>query len=489
MRTPNSAEIKLKKWAKELLQEQRIALLDKMPFLGHLALQLELVPVIDQDLPVAATDGRHLFVNPKVLSMPEKFFSLQDNEHFGHGKHPCRETDIGMNIIAHEVWHCALQHFARRGERDAVLFNYACDVEVGFILEAQKMSNLSDAYGERALLGMPAEEIYELLQLPRPTWSFLYRVRKCKYLSDDKAKNKPSEWEQIKGEMADDNSQDTMGEDRIDNSHKTNQGSSSEISDGHYPLIRVTKKKRNQNRSRNEGVKDPDFCPEQCCDDNDKELQKQWRKLVRECAAQDKAWLAKWGDMPGNLSKMLENTGKPTQNWKRLLLEYVSLTLKGEYQWLPPNRRFIHQGLYLPGRARSKEIDIVLACDTSGSTTELLPSFIAELRGMVACFGRYSLTIIQCDASIHAVNTYTNDIPIPNNKVQFIGFGGTDLRPPFDYVRTHQMTPKIFIYLTDGCGPAPDTAPQYPVIWGLVGPGTRVPASWGKKVFIPQSMK
>jgi predicted metal-dependent peptidase len=153
----------------------------------------------------------------------------------------------------------------------------------------------------------------------------------------------------------------------------------------------------------------------------------------------------------------------------------------GERQWLPPNRRYVWKNLYLPRRAKKQSIEIVLAIDTSGSTTEDLPDFLAELRGMTSAFGEYKLIIIQCDTRIRSVKEYSNDDPLPE-KLQFYGFGGTSLIPPFNYVKG-KTPPTVFIYLTDGFGDAPAKAPDYPVIWCLTKEGKK-PAKWGLEVKI-----
>ena len=82
----------------ELLAQDRQKLLMKLPFTGSLVMRLDLVPVSDARLPTAATDGDRVFVDIDFyakLSGAERLF-----------------------VLAHEVWHCALLHFLRRGDRD-----------------------------------------------------------------------------------------------------------------------------------------------------------------------------------------------------------------------------------------------------------------------------------------------------------------------------------------------------------------------------------
>ena len=39
------------------------------------------------------------------------------------------------------------------------------------------------------------------------------------------------------------------------------------------------------------------------------------------------------------------------------------------------------------------------------------------------------------------------------------------------------------LYFTDGCGPAPEKPPEYPVLWCLT-PGGQAPADWGNSIQI-----
>ena len=235
----------------------------------------------------------------------------------------------------------------------------------------------------------------------------------------------------------------------------------------------------------NENLRDPDFTPgtDQSKGDAD-DLRQKWHDGVKKAANRHGfPGHRSIGNLPGNLRALLDCQQKNTVDWKQVLLDYVSQMFGGERQWLPPNRRYVWKDLYLPRRAKQQTIEIVLAVDTSGSTTEDLPDFLAELRGMAAAFGEYKLTIIQCDTRIHSVKEYSNDDPLPE-KLQFYGFGGTSLIPPFNYVKG-KTPPTVFIYLTDGFSDAPAQAPDFPVIWCLTKGGKK-PANWGLEVKIKE---
>ena len=63
----------------------------------------------------------------------------------------------------------------------------------------------------------------------------------------------------------------------------------------------------------------------------------------------------------------------PPADWRAVLREFVSAHARNDYSWARPNRRFIAQGLYLPGLHSEELGDVVLAVDTSGSIGEQAP--------------------------------------------------------------------------------------------------------------------
>ncbi len=123
-----------------MMVEARRRLIERHPFIGSLALRLALVPTNDSRMDTATTDGTHIFVNTKYFS------ALSDDEQ--------------MAIIAHEVWHCAMKHFLRRGDRELNRFNYACDVETDLILLKDGFTIDILPY-DKEWVGQCAEWIYE----------------------------------------------------------------------------------------------------------------------------------------------------------------------------------------------------------------------------------------------------------------------------------------------------------------------------------------
>ena len=63
IRQPNAAEEVMKREAFDTMRSARTEMLMRFPFLGELAMQLKIIPVLDERLPVACTDGAAVYVN------------------------------------------------------------------------------------------------------------------------------------------------------------------------------------------------------------------------------------------------------------------------------------------------------------------------------------------------------------------------------------------------------------------------------------------
>jgi len=457
-RPPSEAEQRLKAEVGAMMIRDRALLVQRQPFVGHLAMHLDLVPVIDSRMTTACTDGTRMF-------MDAEFYRRMDPEE-------------RLGVIGHEVWHCALRHFQRKGERDRQKFNFASDVEVDLLLHQAGFKVEILPY-DPSWIGKSAEQIYDLM------YPGMERFQKddTHIYPEDLPEGKGS-GEGLKGGISDGQDDDEKGEQdgEGDGEGEGNSEGNGEGNGAGIPLSGTGSGSLTQlPRVEHDGVIDPDFQPAFSPD-----LADDWKDNLKNAVQQEMKRGSKGiGNMPGNIEDLIRDDERTaTVDWKRVLLDYVTQIFGGERQWLPPARRYVWKKLYLPSRARKETIEIVLAVDTSGSTTEDLPDFLAELRGMADAFGEYKLTIIQCDIRIHAVMEFSNEDPLPEKGLQFRGFGGTSFVEPFKYVEKElPEPPTVFIYLTDGFGEAPKKAPEYPVIWCLTGQGKK-PAEWGLEVRI-----
>lgn len=168
------------------------------------------------------------------------------------------------------------------------------------------------------------------------------------------------------------------------------------------------------------------------------------------------------GKLPGSLDRFVEGITAPKVDWRSQLQRFFTSVSKDDYSWTRPNKRFLSMGLYLPSLYSEAMGPVAIAIDTSGSiNNETLQAFGAEIRALVGSSRPSEIHVIYCDAEVNHVDKFT-----PDDDMQFKphGGGGTDFRPPFDYLLQNDIRPEVFVYLTDMMGPFPQD-PGYPVIW------------------------
>ncbi len=318
-------------------------------------------------------------------------------------------------VLAHEVWHCALSHFTRRQGRRPRLWNVAIDHEVNALLRREGLQMPNSAVYFPEHEGRNAEAVYDWLQ-SQPN------------LDDD----------------SDLLARGPLGDDHLDDEAPPEPGV---------------------------GTIDPDYAPGLSADELDR-----WPERVLAAAQQAERLQA---DLPAELQRLVEGVRRPTLPWRELLRQFVTRVFGGKRVWLPPNRRYVSRGLYLPSR-REERVRVVVALDTSGSTYGDIPDFVSEMASLMAAFGRYEVVVVHCDAAVKHVETWTPERPPPTGEgFRIHGGGGTDFRPVFDYVRDELEPPDCLVYLTDGYGDAPNRPAPYPTLWVLTADG-RAPASWGE---------
>jgi predicted metal-dependent peptidase len=171
------------------------------------------------------------------------------------------------------------------------------------------------------------------------------------------------------------------------------------------------------------------------------------------------------GELPGVLSKLIENIMHPAVPWQSVLQDFVSRTFeaKDDYSWMFPNRHYMAMGICVPG-LRSQGIGhVVVAIDTSGSLDDdMLQVFAGELNGVLDA-RPCKVSVLYCDRRIHKVVDW---VPVDGPlKLEAVGRGGTSHKPIFDYVTAHEDEPVCVVCMTDLETDTPTNPLGIPTLW------------------------
>lgn len=126
---------------------------------------------------------------------------------------------------------------------------------------------------------------------------------------------------------------------------------------------------------------------------------------------------------------------------------------------------------------------VAFGVDTSGSMgQEELRRAVSEAQGCLRAMGT-PITFLACDAAVHGV---PREIKTAAELVANLrGGGGTDFCPIFEAVEALRPKVDLFVFVTDGQGPAPAEAPRgFESIWVLVGEYATAPCTWGRQITI-----
>lgn len=455
MRPPNQKEEAVKKKAAQLLEHDRIRLLMLHPFLGALIMRLNLIATWDSRCSTAGTDGTNIFVHA--------------------GYYTELDLDNRIGVLAHCVWHIALCHFLRRGNRNKERFDLACDCEVDFLLKEEKINSPFALTNNPEWQGLNAESIYEYI--PVPVLLNLPKKGGGKHIHSSYLPiASPGSGGSDGDANADGNgSSDKQKSDKRGHNADCDTNNNGKSEWKNQRDLHWEPKQEGQFADGNiDPVTDPNFQIEFLPN-----LAEHCREIVLGTAV----WVERLqGKLPAHLQRLVEVYRTSQLNWREQLLQFVTSCFGGERRWLPPNRRYISQGLYLQSY-RDQKLKAVIALDSSGSTTPYLSDFLVELNAIMTSFGNYEITVIQCDAEIHSVEKFTPDNPLEPGKMQLQGGGGTDFCPVFEYIDTELPDIEIALFLTDGYGTIPKYQPPYSVIWCLCEGGEK-PTQWGYELKI-----
>ena len=467
----------LKKKASEILSVCRRDVLTKYPFIGSIALRMEMVPVRDIRVRTACTDGNSVYFDITFLS------SLTREEQ--------------TFVLAHEVWHAVMMHLVRLQNRNPELFNIATDKEVNYMLQKDGFVAPKELlFPTKEEEGKCAEEIYEMLL--------------------KKMKNKQQQQQNDMGDGSSGSNRSNSRQNKNGNSSNSNRqpnqnGSQSDKNGNKTGEFKGQFDKHvydgmedgqpNQSNNGQNGDGDGDSSGNSYGELTDKygkvgfdsdfqpKVSKDFADKMRETIVSEAQRVEKMkGSLPAHIKELVKKCTQAEIKWQEVLAQFVTRCYNsGNRSWIPPNRRHIHNGVYLQSRQATK-IKLAVGIDTSGSTMGDRSKFLGELHSLIKSFGMFELSIIECDAEVGAYKHYTQDdnldFEIDNGEYAMSGGGGTAMRPIFDYILDNQIECDALCIMTDGYIDSIPTnpIPSLPVLWVITKGGTANFCDWGQKI-------
>lgn len=162
----------------------------------------------------------------------------------------------------------------------------------------------------------------------------------------------------------------------------------------------------------------------------------------------------KQGNIPASLLEMFDEITKPTVDLATILHTYMSESFfDKQSDFSRPNRRFIHQELYLPGyRYDKNRLSLFIFLDRSMSiTADVFGKFLGIIDGILRLGHDFEVSVIPFDEQVAYDEKVTYNAQDICPKVVFAkGNGGTQFEPVLEYLNTHAGEKNLAIILSDG---------------------------------------
>ena len=372
------------------ITKARVKLNDRNPFFGYLTMRLEFERKDDEVDRISVNKFGHCKYNGTFIdSLPQ-------------------EQIIGA--VAHEVMHCALNHFDRMQGKDKQLWNISTDIVINALLAVDGLVPPKNGYNPNGggYINIWGIELYEChKKSANEVYDKLYNAYK--------KQEKSGLEEGFDIHIYDDDNQGKEG------------------------------KKKNKSGNTNDIPTD-------------------WEKEIVEAATFAKMQ----GKLPAGIKRLVNELLGNVIDWRGLLYKYIQSTLPFDYTWIKPNKKSYATGIYMPDVVR-EQIDIICSIDTSGSISEEeLTEFSSELLGIINSFENINLTIIYNDTEVYGPHRLQNPTPSDIIKLKPKGGGGTNHIPVFEWVNKNNENASLLICFTDGYTSYPNNS-SIDTIWVLAG--------------------
>lgn len=212
-----------------------------------------------------------------------------------------------------------------------------------------------------------------------------------------------------------------------------------------------------------------------------KHTEAEWKRSVASAADAAKAQ----GKLPEQLERFVDEFLQPKVPWEEKLRNKLTKVLgRDAVTWSKINRRrYVSQGVILPGYTGYGCGTVIFMMDTSGSMSpNEIKQGLGECDKIMDDCKPEELIIMGIDAQVHDVTHLYQGDSLADNMPPLKGGGGTSFVPGFDWVRDEGIIPDAVVYFTDMMGNFPDD-PGYPVIWCNCH-DTQTEAPFGDTIFV-----
>jgi predicted metal-dependent peptidase len=191
------------------------------------------------------------------------------------------------------------------------------------------------------------------------------------------------------------------------------------------------------------------------------------------------------GDQSGLAKELIGQIKSRGIDWRDRLIQFVDSAAETRLSWSRPNRRFVGQDIYLPGKTSDGIDTLAFIVDTSGSMSkDELGICVDQIEAARDAIGIKEVVVIQIDTKVKAIDTFDRDDPLPTD-MEFVGRGGTNMAPAFEAAMT--FDPSAIIMMTDGVFGDLTDDPGVATLFALTHKGRqgRAPATFGTFVDMP----
>lgn len=187
-------------------------------------------------------------------------------------------------------------------------------------------------------------------------------------------------------------------------------------------------------------------------------------------------------------AKALSGFRESRTDWRGPLRRFVQEICEGDEQsrFSPPNKRMLPLGIILPSHFSEATGELIVACDTSGSMTYILPTVFGEIARIAQTVLPTSLRVIWWDTKVRGEQVFTpRDYANIAKLTAPSGGGGTTVSCVAAYIKEKAYRPKATILLSDGWIEASYEPPAGNLLWGIVNNRRFVPVR-GKVLHIQE---